>query len=47
MYKDKTESDINDALYFFIDIVGASNPNLSILHQLEKIKKLKDIYCLT
>ena len=43
MYKDKIESDIDDAWYFFIDIVGASNPNLSILHQLEKIKKLKDI----
>jgi hypothetical protein len=43
MYKDKIASDINDAWYFFIDIVGASNPNLSILHQLEKIKKLKDI----
>lgn len=43
MYKDKIERDINDAWYFFIDIVGASNPNLSIFYQLEKIKKLKDI----
>jgi hypothetical protein len=43
MYKDKIDRDINDAWYFFIDIVGASNPSLSIACQLEKIKKLKNI----
>ena len=43
MDKDKVERDINEAWYFFIDIVGASNPTLSILCQLEKIKKLKNI----
>jgi len=45
MYKDKIDRDINDAWYFFIDIVGASNPSLSIACQLEKIKKLKDSQC--
>jgi hypothetical protein len=43
MYKDKIERDIGDGWYFFIDIVGASDPNLSILCQLEKIRKLKYI----
>src|ERR687890_494321 len=43
MDKDKAERDINEGWYFFIDIVGASDPSLSILCQLEKIKKLKYI----
>src|SRR5919107_3139807 len=41
MDNDKVERDINKGWYFFIDIVGASDPSLSILCQLEKIKKLK------
>jgi hypothetical protein len=43
MYKDNLERNIDEGWYFFIDVVGASNPNLSIFYQLEKIKKLKDI----
>ena len=43
MVKDMVERDINEGWYFFIDIVGASDPSLSILCQLEKIKKLKKI----
>jgi hypothetical protein len=43
MDNDKVERAINEGWYFFIDIVGASDPSLSILCQLEKIKKLKHI----
>ena len=43
MDNDKVERDISEGWYFFIDIVGASYPSLSILCQLEKIKKLKHI----
>jgi hypothetical protein len=32
---------IADGWYFFIDIVGSSDPNLSISRQLEKINQLK------
>jgi hypothetical protein len=41
MDKDMVERDIHEGWYFFINIVGASDPSLSILCQLEKIKKLK------
>ena len=34
---------IGDGWYFFIDIVGSSDPNLSISSQLEKINRLKDL----
>jgi hypothetical protein len=34
---------IDDGWYFFIDIVGSSNPNLSITCQLEKINKIKGL----
>jgi len=43
MDNDKVERAINEGWYFFIDIVGASDQSLSILCQLEKIKKLKHI----
>ena len=43
MYKDNFERNIDEGWYFFIDVIGASNPNTSISYQLEKIKKLKDI----
>ncbi len=43
MYKDNFERNIDEGWYFFIDVVGALNPNTSISYQLEKIKKLKDI----
>lgn len=36
------KKDIEDGWYFFIDIVGSSNPNLSITCQLEKINTIKD-----
>lgn len=36
------QKDIEDGWYFFIDIVGSSNPNLSITCQLEKINTIKD-----
>src|SRR5690349_20932699 len=34
---------IDDGWYFFIDIIGSSNPNLSITCQLEKINKIKGL----
>ncbi|MDN5845624.1 MAG: hypothetical protein L0H53_05045 [Candidatus Nitrosocosmicus sp.] len=34
---------IDDGWYFFIDIVGSSDPNLSISSQLEKINRIKDL----
>lgn len=34
---------INDGWYFFIDIVGSSDPNLLIFHQLEKIEQVRKI----
>jgi len=34
---------IGDGWYFFIDIVGSSDPNLSISNQLEKINRLKEL----
>ncbi len=37
------EKDIEDGWYFFIDIVGSSNPNLSISCQLEKIAIIKGL----
>ena len=37
------KKDIEDGWYFFIDIVGSSNPNLSITCQLEKIDKIKGL----
>jgi hypothetical protein len=43
MNNDKIERAIGDGWYFFIDIIGVSNPNLSITCQLEKIIKLIDI----
>jgi len=43
MDKDKVERDINEGWYFFIDIVGASDPSLLISYQLKKIKKLKSM----
>ncbi|MER5176681.1 MAG: adenylate/guanylate cyclase domain-containing protein [Candidatus Nitrosocosmicus sp.] len=43
MNNDKIERAIGDGWYFFIDIIGASNPILSITCQLEKIIKLIDI----
>ncbi|MGN6559989.1 MAG: hypothetical protein ACTHJ2_05625 [Candidatus Nitrosocosmicus sp.] len=42
MFEDNLENG-DQGWYFFIDIVGASNPNLSISCQLEKIKILKSI----
>jgi hypothetical protein len=43
MDKDRVERGIREGWYFFIDIVGVSDPIVSIFYQLEKIKKLKDI----
>ncbi|MDQ2684477.1 MAG: hypothetical protein M3Y25_01385 [Thermoproteota archaeon] len=37
------EKDLEDGWYFFIDIVGSSNPNLSISCQLEKINTIKSL----
>ena len=34
---------IGDGWYFFIDIVGSSDPNLSISSQLKKINRIKDL----
>lgn len=42
MSKDELGS-VDHGWYFFIDIVGASNPNLSMPCQLEKIKTLKGV----
>ncbi|VFJ13199.1 adenylate/guanylate cyclase domain-containing protein [Candidatus Nitrosocosmicus franklandus] len=43
MNKKRLERDIQDGWYFFIDIVGSSNPNLSISSQLEKISIIRNL----
>ena len=43
MNKKGLEKNIEDGWYFFIDIVGSSNPNLSISCQMEKISIIKSL----
>jgi hypothetical protein len=43
MNRKRLEKDIEDGWFFFVDIVGSSNPNLSISCQLDKINIIKSL----